>query len=113
MKLPPDSLIDPRKITHYLLQPRAKSDKSGFLALAGYDTSHAPRLMDDLRGLLITHEAEFLENTPFGQFHAIPASLTGPNGHTLRVRTIWMKEHLSGQTKFITLIPEKNPTHDL
>ncbi len=113
MKLPADSLIDPRKVTHYLLQPRAKSDKSGFLALAGYDASHAARLMDDLRGLLPTHEAEFLEDTPFGQFYALPALLAGPNGRTLRVRTIWMKEHLSGQTKFITLIPEKNTTHDL
>jgi len=35
-------------------------------------------------------------------------SLTGPNGRTLEIRTIWMKEHLSQQTKFITLIPERN-----
>lgn len=107
MKLPADSVIDPRKVTHYLLQPRAKSDKSGFLALAGYNASYAERLLEDLRRLLSLHEAECVESTPFGQFYAIAAPLTGPNGRVLRVRTLWMKEHLSGQTKFITLVPEK------
>jgi len=33
--------------------------------------------------------------------------LTGPNGVALAVRTIWMTEHLSGVTKFVTLIPDK------
>ncbi len=109
MRLPPNSFIDPRKITHYLLQPRAKADKSGFLALAGYDAAQAARLIEDIRALLLTAEAEALEDTPFGQFYALSAPLTGPNGLSLHVRTIWMKEHLSGQTKFITLIPERNP----
>jgi len=29
-----------------------------------------------------------------------------PNGTALRIRSIWMKEHLSGVTKFITLVPD-------
>jgi hypothetical protein len=33
-------------------------------------------------------------------------SIVGPSGRTLRVRTIWMTEYLSGATKFITLIPD-------
>ena len=35
------------------------------------------------------------------------ASLTGPNGQMLFVKTIWMNELRSGVTKFITLYPDK------
>src|SRR5436190_16213539 len=38
MKLPPDTIIDPRKITHYLLRSHVENDKSKFLAQAGYIT---------------------------------------------------------------------------
>ena len=33
--------------------------------------------------------------------------LTGPNGVVLKVVTIWMREYDSGQTKFITLMLDK------
>ena len=42
MKLPPAVFIDPRKITDYLLKPLEDSDKSAFLARAGY-TEKTPR----------------------------------------------------------------------
>jgi len=32
--------------------------------------------------------------------------LRGPNGVALPVRTIWMREHLSRSTRFITLLPD-------
>jgi hypothetical protein len=43
----------------------------------------------------------------FGQYYEIRGSLTGPNGVTLAVRTVWMIEHLSGETRFVTLVPDK------
>ncbi len=109
MKLPSDSLIALAKITHYLLVPLARGDKSGFLKLAGYDASLALRLMDDLRDQVLVCEAVAIELTDHGQYFEISCPLTGPNGRVLDIRTIWMKEHLSGQTKFITLIPDKRP----
>ena len=39
--------------------------------------------------------------------YEIRAQLVGPSGRALGVRTIWMTEYLSGATKFITLIPDK------
>ena len=48
-----------------------------------------------------------LHSTEFGQFYEIRGPLVGPNAVTLQIRAIWMKENLSGVTKFITLIPEK------
>jgi hypothetical protein len=48
-----------------------------------------------------------LHSTEFGQFYEIRGPLVGPNAMTLQIRSIWMKENVSGVTKFITLTPEK------
>ncbi len=107
MKLPADATIAPEKLTHYLLVPQTRGDKSAFLNRAGYSGERADQLLTDLRNQLLPIDATPLHTTKFGQFYEIRGALTGPNGVTLRVRSIWMKEHLSGQTKFITLIPER------
>lgn len=107
MQFPPDSIILPTKITHYLLKPQAKNDKSRFLSLAGYDLSSAEQLLHDLRTQVLPLNAEQLQTTQHGVFFEISAFLRGPNDRSLPVRTIWIKEHLSGLTKFVTLIPRK------
>ena len=108
MILPPDSYIAPEKVFRYLLVRRAKGDKSAFLAQTGYDLTCASQLIEDIRNQLLPHDATPLEQTEHGRFYEICAPLTGPNGRALRIRSIWMREHLSGITKFITLIPEQN-----
>lgn len=52
-------------------------------------------------------DASPLESNQFGQYYEMRGILTGPNGVELAVRTISMTEHLSGVTKFITLIPDQ------
>lgn len=108
MKLPSDTIIARPKVTHYLLVPQSKGDKSHFLALAGYNLSHEDQLIHDLRTQVLALDAKALQSTEHGQYYEIQSPLTGPNGRTLKIRTIWMKEHLSQQTKFITQIPERN-----
>ena len=112
MKLPPDSIIAHAKITHYLLKWQARGDKSEFLRIAGYDLLHPERLIHDLRTQVLVREAVVSEVTEHGQFYEIFCRMTGPNGRSLDIRIIWMREHLSGQTKFITLIPERNLKND-
>lgn len=107
VKLPADAVIAPEKLTRYLLVRQARGDKSAFLARAGYTAANLDRLLHDLRSQILAQDAAPLEATPFGKLYEILAPLTGPNGTTLRIRSIWMKEHLSGVTKFITLMPAK------
>jgi uncharacterized protein DUF6883 len=107
MKLPADTTIAEDKLTHYLLLPQARGDKSAFLARAGYRLENAAQLLQDLRTQILPCEAIELESNKFGRYHEIRANLTGPNGVKLAVCTIWMTENLSGVTKFITLIPDK------
>jgi hypothetical protein len=107
MKLPADAVIAGDKLTSYLLVPQARGDKSAFLSQAGYTPENADQLLRDLRTQILPLEAVALESNKFGRYYEIRGTLTGPNGMTLAVRTIWMTEHLSGSTKFVTLIPDK------
>lgn len=88
MKLPPDTIIDRRKATEYLLIRRVEDDKSQFLALAGYTSEHADQLLADIRNQILPLDAEFTEETEYGIKYEIRGGLTGPNGRTLRVVTI-------------------------
>jgi hypothetical protein len=107
VKLPADATIAPEKLSKYLLVRQSRGDKSAFLATAGYTAANLEQLLHDLRRQVLSQEAVRLHRTKFGQFYEIRAPLVGPNRATLRIRSIWMKEHLSGETKFITLVPER------
>ena len=76
----------------------------------GYTLRNADDLLQDLRLQILSLDAQLLESNKFGQSYEIRGTLTGPNGGTLAVRTIWITEHLSGITKFVTLIPDKGKT---
>ena len=107
MKLPADTLIARRKISDYLLVCRPEDDKSAFLARAGYAAETADRLLADLRTQLLPLEARWLESGEYGTKYEIRGKLTGPNGRTLRVASIWMIEDTTGKAKFVTLYPDK------
>jgi hypothetical protein len=107
MRLPTDATIAREKLAKYLLVSRARDDKSAFLARAGYTLETADQLLLDLQTQILPLDAEPLEIGKFGRYFEIRGALTGPSGVTLAVRTIWMTEHLSGVTKFITLMPDK------
>jgi hypothetical protein len=110
MRLPADTVIAKEKLTRYLLLPHTRGDKSAFLAQGGYGLGNADQLLMDLRSQMLPLEAEKLESNKFGQYYQIRGTLTGQNGTTLPIRTIWITEHLSGITKFVTLIPDKRGT---
>jgi hypothetical protein len=107
MNPPPNTAIARRKLTDYLLRHRKEDDKSGFLALAGYTLEDADRLLSDLRTQILPLNAELFDQTEYGPKYRIRGTLTGPNGRVLRVLTIWMKEDATGETKFVTLMPDK------
>lgn len=109
MKLPANAIIVREKATHYLLVPQARGDKSGFLELAGYSREDPDQLLRDLR-LQLLLDAVPTKSNRFGQYYEIRGSLTGANGVRLAVRTVWMTEHLSGVTRFVTLLPDKRRT---
>jgi hypothetical protein len=68
---------------------------------------NAERLLTDIRSQLLPLAAEFLDQTEYGPKYRISGTLIGPNGRTLRVVTIWMTDDATGQTRFVTLYPDK------
>lgn len=107
MKLPQDTVISERKIKGYLLTPRVEDDKSGFLALAGYSLQTWRQLEGDLRRQIEERDALLIQTTRYGEMYQIKGQLTGPNGKVLDVITVWVRLHATGETRFITLIPDK------
>lgn len=107
MLLPHDSIIAIEKMTEYVLRWRPEDDKSRFLEQAGYTAKSVGELVRDIRDQLLTLEADFFEETEYGPKYLIRGALIGPNGRTLRVVSIWMAEEATGETKFVTLYPDK------
>jgi hypothetical protein len=110
MKLPADSEIPLAKLTRYLLVPLPRGDKSKFLARAGYTSENAASLMADLRSQILPLDAIPAGFTKFGDLFEICGKLRGPNGISLNVKTIWIREHLQGDVRFVTLVPDKSKT---
>ena len=105
LKLSLDTEIPIRKVTHYLLVPRVESDKSIWLARGGYTSENPQRLIEDIRSQILTLDAVPARNSRFGDTFEIFGVLLGPSGVSLPVRTIWLKDPLSGKVRLITLIP--------
>ena len=107
MKLPDDTLIAPEKLTQYLLTLRKRNDKSQWLSQAGYTLENWQILENDLRNNILQADATLIENTKYGQMYEIRGNLIGPNGKRLAVCAIWMTETATGNTKLITIYPDK------
>ena len=107
MKLPPTATIDIKKVRDYFLAPRKRNDKSKWLARAGYIQQEWYLLEQDLRDYILPLEADFKENTDYGEIYTIDGPLKGPNGKILNVRTVWMVEKETKVTKLITMYPLK------
>lgn len=108
MKLSRDAVIAEAKLTRYLLVWRDADDKSKFLEQAGYTLENWQQLEADLRHQILPLDAvPSDEPTRFGDVYEIRGTLRGINGIDLAVITIWMIEHETNVTKFITLYPDK------
>ena len=110
MKLPANSEIPLAKLLQCLLVPLGRADKSKFLARAGYTTENPSDLIADIRSQILPLDPRPAGSTKFGDFSETGGVLRGPNGVSLREKTIWIREHLQGSTRFVTLLPDKSKT---
>lgn len=100
-------MVPDDKLLRYLLLPREENDKSAFLALAGYTLATWEVLRRDLHDLARSHEVNDTLTSPYGIKHEIRGALTGPNGQTLRIVTVWITLQARGETRFVTLFPDR------
>lgn len=96
---------DDHAVGGYLLVRQNRSDKSSFLESGGFTALNPDALVAELGTLCDQGDAQQVDENKFGRYYELSGVLRGPLGIGLRVKTIWMTEHLSGSTKFVTLIP--------
>ena len=106
-----DAVLPKEKLRDYLLSsthPEGRG-KAHYLLGPGYDARNWRRLVEDLRTQHLTRPAEAGRLSPYGQKYEILGQLTGPNGVTGWVRTIWIVRHGEENPRLVTLIPEEKP----
>jgi hypothetical protein len=103
-----DAIIPMEKLVDYLLSPTHPegSSKAAFLAGLGYSSHEWRQLEADLREQLVL-DAVPGKVSPFGRKYEILGLLTGPNGATAQVRTIWIILTDETRARLVTLIPEE------
>ncbi len=100
-------MIAGEKIRRYLLVPRRVSDKSKFLAAAGYTLENWEKLEQDIRSAVADKEAVESRTDEYGTYYEVRTNWTTPNGRQIFVLTVWIRLTKTGQTKFVTLYPDQ------
>lgn len=106
MRIPDNAIIPREKLTHYLLVPQPKNDKSGFLAQAGFTQENPDLLEKAIRLLIAENEAIVARQNEYGIFYRVVGDLYGPNG-ILSTVTVWIQLTKGEQYRFITLKPAR------
>ena len=107
MKISSDAIIPEEKLTRYLLVPKPQDDKSKFLAQAGFTQDNPADLLSAIRQLTELVEAVKDGSNEYGIFYRVEGDLQGVNERNLAVVTIWLRWHLDGKFRFVTLKPKR------
>ena len=100
------AIVPPEKLRDYILSsvhPIGRF-KSTFFRGLGYGPESWERLATDIKGLL-NGEAELTETTQFGKKYVVRGILTGPNGRSALVATVWIILNGRSEPRFVTAYP--------
>lgn len=102
------AFIAPEKLRDYALNPAHEEGKSKarFLGEMGYDQAHWQQLASDLKAQHLSVEAAPGKKSIYGAKYEIVAPLTGPNGETRWLRSVWIIRKSETFARFVTIIPE-------
>ncbi len=103
--IPDDLIIPTAKITQYLLVLKARNDKSRFLAQAGFTQENPEALRLAIQSQAMDKEAIEEKSNEYGTFYQVEGELSGVNGVSLSVITVWLQRQIDGKFQFVTLKP--------
>lgn len=106
MKLQGKIIIPEAKLTQYLLIYQEESDKSKFLAQAGFTQANPDQLKQAIITLIQTHDTIRDRHNKYGTYYRVEGPLIGPDG-TLTVVTVWIERTQDGNIQFVTLKPKR------
>jgi hypothetical protein len=105
VRIPEDLIIPDTKITQYLLVPKARNDKSRFLAQAGFTQENPEALRLAIQMQAMDKEAIEEKSNEYGTFYQVEGDLIGVNGVSLSVVTVWLQRQIDAKFQFVTLKP--------
>lgn len=106
MRIPPDAIIAPEKLTHYLLTPRPKDDKSRLLGRIGFSIDAPGVLEAAIRLHASEGDAVMDAQDVYGEHFVLIGKLTGPSG-VLNIKSVWVRRVGEDTVRFVTLYPAK------
>jgi len=98
------AVIDSAKLRDYLLSTSHPVGrfKARFFESLGYSTENWEQMEADIRDLIAAAEARPREKTEYGQKYEVRGSMTGPNGRSAEVVTVWIVLTGEDVPRFIT-----------
>ena len=91
------AIIEDSKLIHYALNPQNELGRHKarvFESTLGYNLSNWTQLKEAILDALRHHEATLTSETAFGKKFEAVLSITGVNGHTADVMTVWQCDRL-------------------
>src|SRR5438270_4157053 len=95
------ALIEESKLDEYALNPRSERGRHKarvFESALGFNLSNWERLKQAILDALPHHAATLTSETPFGKKYEALLPITGPNGSTVNVLTIWQFDRMPDGT---------------
>lgn len=110
MKIPNGdrAIIEPSKITEYLLNPKHRrgGSKANLLLQFGYSVENWNQLEADIREFHLPVDVDIVKETPYGTRYEVSAALITPIGRQLFTRSIWQIDRGTDRPRLITLFPD-------
>ncbi|QLE64003.1 minor capsid protein [Furfurilactobacillus rossiae] len=102
-----DAIIPEAKLTKYALDPtntHGGADKARvFKSALGYTQDNYQDLIDQIHAGQTKYHAVSKGDAGYGMQYQVDMPITGPNGAIKNVRTAWIKDKQSGQTRLVSL----------
>ena len=102
------AVVDPAKITHYLLSAThpVGAPQAAFFKTFGFSADQPQVLADALLKHAKTFEAMTLPATVHGTEYEISGPLASPDGRMPRVRSVWIIDAGQSIPRFVTAVPD-------
>ena len=95
--------ISESKINGYALNPEREPNKAAaFREALGYDLSNAEMLINNIRENIKKFEATRKQDNGYGIRYEVIMTLTGENGKRANVKTAWIVDGVTGETRLIS-----------
>lgn len=103
----PRVIVEPAKVHDYLLSTTHPVGrfKAAFFRALGYSPDRWEVLRDDLRAHARTGDVVATHATPFGRKFEVDGTLTGPDGRSAKVCTVWIVRSPGEAPRLVTAYP--------